>query len=125
MSNKAEIWPSEIRLNKSKSELSVSFDDGTRYSFSAEFLRVNSPSAEVQGHSPDQRKTVGGKKNVLITSLEPVGNYAVKIFFDDGHDTGLYSWSYLAELGEEKEQRWGEYLEELEKKGMSRHQSLG
>lgn len=120
MNNKAEIWPTEIRLNKSKSELSASFDDGTSYSFSAEFLRVNSPSAEVQGHSPDQRKTVGGKKKVLIKTLESVGNYAVRILFDDGHDTGLYSWSYLAELGAEQEQRWSGYLEELAQKGLSR-----
>ncbi|MDH3582151.1 MAG: gamma-butyrobetaine hydroxylase-like domain-containing protein, partial [Hyphomicrobiales bacterium] len=82
--------------------------------------RVNSPSAEVQGHSPDQRKTVGGKKKVLIKTLEPVGNYAVRILFDDGHDTGLYSWSYLAELGAEHEQRWSGYLEELAQKGLSR-----
>jgi DUF971 family protein len=120
MPHDTEKWPTELRLNNEKSELSVTFDDGTVYAFTAEFLRVLSPSAEVQGHSPDQRKTVGGKKNVRIEKLEQMGNYAVKINFDDGHDTGLYSWSYLDELGQDQSARWTEYLEELAEKGLTR-----
>jgi len=120
MTKQSESWPTEIRLNKNKSELTVGFDDGTAYSFSAEYLRVMSPSAEVQGHSPDQRVTVGGKKNVLITNIEPIGNYAVRIVFDDRHDTGLYSWLYLSELGENQKTRWAEYLDEVKAKGLSR-----
>lgn len=120
MTKQSENWPTEIRLNKDKSELTVEFDDGRIYSYGAEYLRVMSPSAEVQGHSPDQRVTVGGKKNVHIANLEPVGNYAVRIVFDDRHDTGLYSWMYLSELGESQESRWAEYLDELKAKGLSR-----
>ena len=113
-------WPSELRLNTDKDKLEVSFDDGQEFALSAEYLRVMSPSAEVQGHSPDQRVTVGGKRQVKVTNLEPVGNYAVRISFDDGHDTGLFSWTYLHELGREHEQRWSEYLAELESKGLDR-----
>jgi ATP-binding protein involved in chromosome partitioning len=91
-----------------------------RYRLSAEMLRVMSPSAEVQGHSPEQRVTVGGKRNVKIRSLQPVGNYAVRIAFDDGHDTGLFTWDYLDQLGREKESRWAKYVEELAKKGLNR-----
>ena len=87
---------------------------------SAEMLRVMSPSAEVQGHSPDQRVTVAKKRNVKIRDLQPVGNYAVKIAFDDGHDTGLFTWSYLQLLGREKDQRWSAYLRDMEQKGLSR-----
>ncbi|WP_348270700.1 DUF971 domain-containing protein [Candidatus Filomicrobium marinum] len=100
--------------------LNVTFDDRAAYTLSAEMLRVMSPSAEVQGHSPDQRVTVGGKKNVKITKLEPVGNYATRITFDDGHDTGLFTWSYFDLLGREKDARWAEYLSELEQKGLKR-----
>lgn len=120
MSDASTPWPTELRLSKGKKELNVKFDDGTSFAFPAEFLRVLSPSAEVQGHSPDQRVTVGGKRNVAITSLEPIGNYAVRIVFDDRHDTGLYSWSYLRELGGDYDQRWADYLQELEAKGLSR-----
>ena len=120
MPQETAVWPTEIRLNKDKNELTVRFEDGKDFSFTAEFLRVMSPSAEVQGHSPDQRQTVPGKKNVLVRNLEQVGNYAVKIIFDDGHDTGLFSWSYLYELGQEHEARWSAYLSELETKGLSR-----
>lgn len=120
MQNSTDIWPTEIRVSKDKSELRVAFDDGTSHSFTAEFLRVVSPSAEVQGHSPDQRKTVGGKKNVRIMKVEPIGNYAVRISFDDMHDTGIYSWQYLRELGEEHDARWAQYLEELKQKGLGR-----
>ena len=88
--------------------------------FSAELLRVLSPSAEVQGHAPDQRKTVPGKRDVMILSVEPVGNYAVKITFDDMHSTGIYTWAFFRELAETKEARWQAYLGELEAKGLSR-----
>jgi len=112
--------PTEIRLNSEKEELLISFADDLSYKFSAEFLRVHSPSAEVQGHSEAQRKTIGGKRFVKITDIEPVGNYAIKLTFDDGHDTGLFSWKYLAELGSEMEGRWKFYLFELEEKGLQR-----
>jgi len=116
----AEPWPTELSLDKDKRILTVSFDDGKSFTIPAELLRVLSPSAEVQGHSPEQRVTVGGKRNVGITRLEPVGNYAVRIVFTDGHDTGLYVWEYLRELGEEKEARWQEYLKDLAAKRLSR-----
>jgi DUF971 family protein len=116
----AEPWPTELRLDKDKRILTVSFDDGKSFTIPAELLRVLSPSAEVQGHSPEQRVTVAGKRNVGIARLEPVGNYAVRIVFTDGHDTGLYVWEYLREIGEEKEQRWQEYLKDLAAKRLSR-----
>lgn len=116
----AESWPTELRLDKDKRILTVSFDDGKSFTIPAELLRVLSPSAEVQGHSPEQRVTVAGKRNVGIARLEPVGNYAVRIVFTDGHDTGLYVWEYLRELGEEKEARWQEYLKDLAAKRLSR-----
>jgi DUF971 family protein len=115
-----EPWPTELRLDKEKSILTVSYDDGQSFALPAELLRVLSPSAEVQGHSPDQRITVPGKKNVGIARIEPVGNYAVRIVFTDGHDTGLYVWEYLRELGEQKDERWQEYLKELAAKRLSR-----
>ena len=98
----------------------MSFDDGRSFALPAEFLRVLSPSAEVQGHSEAQRVTVAGKKNVSIVRLEPVGNYAVRIVFDDGHDTGLYVWEYLRELGENRDARWQSYLQDLAAKRLSR-----
>jgi DUF971 family protein len=110
----------ELRLNRAERRLDVAFSDGTRQSFSAEYLRVESPSAEVQGHGPNQRIIVPGKARVGITRLEPVGNYAVRIVFDDGHDTGIYSWHYLQELGAEKDTRWATYLKALEERGLSR-----
>ena len=116
----AEPWPTELRLDKDKRVLTVSFDDGQSFALPAELLRVLSPSAEVQGHSPDQRVTVAGKRNIGIARLEPVGNYAVRIVFTDGHDTGLYVWEYLRQLGEEKEQRWQEYLKDLAAERLSR-----
>ena len=116
----AEPWPTEIRLSKDRRQLTVSFDTGERFALSAEYLRVFSPSAEVQGHSPEQRKLVSGKEEVEILKVEPVGNYAVKLHFDDMHNTGLYSWSYLAKLGREHDTLWGAYLEELADKGFSR-----
>lgn len=115
-----EPWPTELRLDKEKHILTVSYADGQSFALPAELLRVLSPSAEVQGHSPDQRITVPGKKNVGIARIEPVGNYAVRIVFTDGHDTGLYVWEYLRELGEQKDERWQEYLKELAAKRLSR-----
>jgi len=112
--------PLEIRLRKDRKTLHVSFDDGAFVDLSAEYLRVMSPSAEVQGHSADQRQTVGGKRNVEIIKLEPVGNYAIRIVFDDLHDTGIFSWPYFLDLGREHAERWAQYLGELEDKGLSR-----
>ena len=112
--------PVEIRLHRAERRLDVAFDDGAHYSFPAEYLRVESPSAEVQGHSPDQRQVVAGCRDVGITALEPVGNYAVRIIFDDRHDTGIFSWDYLAELGREQAERWQTYLNELAARGLSR-----
>lgn len=116
----AAIWPTELRVDKDRRNLLVVFEDGTSADLSAELLRVFSPSAEVQGHSPDQRVTVAGKKDVRILRLEPVGNYAVRIVFDDGHNTGLFSWGYLHELGRNREERWQAYLSELGRKGLTR-----
>jgi ATP-binding protein involved in chromosome partitioning len=109
-----------MKVSEARDSLKVTFKDGFSYDLPAEMLRVMSPSAEVQGHSPEQRVTVPGKRNVKIRELKPVGKYAAKIMFDDGHDTGLYTWSYLHELGEEKDARWAGYLKELEQKGLSR-----
>ena len=113
-------WPTEIRLAADKRSLAVSFEDGASYSIPAELLRVNSPSAEVQGHSPSQRVTVAGMKDVRITAVEPVGSYAVKLVFDDGHDSGLYTWTILYETGRDKETLFSAYLAELEAKGLTR-----
>ncbi len=115
-----EPWPSELRLNPEKTMLSVAFMDGTADSLSAEFLRVVSPSAEVQGHSPSERKLVPGKRNVTIRAIEPVGNYAVRLVFSDGHNTGIYSWSYLYGIARKKDELWNAYLEELAAAGQSR-----
>src|SRR5437764_13764994 len=115
-----EPWPTEIRLKDKGRMLAISFDAGQSYELSAEYLRVMSPSAEVQGHSAAERRTVGGKHNVAIIQVEPVGNYAVRLVFDDMHSTGIYSWRYLHELGSEHEARWGQYLGELNAKGLSR-----
>ncbi|HET7210952.1 MAG TPA: DUF971 domain-containing protein [Methyloceanibacter sp.] len=116
----AEPWPTELRLDKERRVLTVTFDDGRSFILPAEFLRVLSPSAEVQGHSPEQRVTVAGKRSVGIARLDPVGNYAVRIVFDDGHDTGLYAWVYLRELGENRDARWQSYLNDLAAKGLTR-----
>lgn len=113
-------WPTEIRLRKDRRGLLVRFDDGSDYELAAELLRVLSPSAEVQGHSPEQRQTVPNKASVSITAIDPIGNYAVRLTFSDGHNTGLFSWTYLRHLGEDREQLWASYLAELKMKGMSR-----
>ncbi len=114
------VRPPRLEITDKGAGLTVEFACGPTYELSAELLRVMSPSAEVQGHSPEQRVTVGGKRNVKIRELRPVGNYAIRIAFDDGHDTGLFTWTYLQQLGREKDKRWGQYLEELGKKGLSR-----
>jgi DUF971 family protein len=113
-------WPTELRLSKDRKTLTVAFDGGESFALPAEYLRVRSPSAEVQGHSPDERKTVPGKKNVAILQLEPVGNYAVRLIFDDMHSTGIFSWDYLLELGQNQPAYWQDYLNELAAKGMTR-----
>ena len=112
--------PKELRISKDRRMMTVTFPDHRPFELSAEFLRVVSPSAEVQGHSPEQRITVPGKRNVTIQKVEPVGNYAVRITFDDRHDTGIFTWNYLHELGHEKDERWNAYLAELAEKGLSR-----
>ena len=112
--------PKELRVSKDRRTLTVTFPDHTPFELPAEMLRVLSPSAEVQGHSPDQRVTVPGKRNVAILKIEPIGNYAVRITFDDLHDTGIFTWDYLHDLGHEKGARWSAYLAELEQKGLSR-----
>jgi DUF971 family protein len=116
----AEVAPTEIRLHKGKTVLAVTFDNGETFAFPAEFLRVLSPSAEVQGHSPAERKTVGGKRDVAIIEVHPVGNYAVRLVFDDMHSTGIFSWSYFLKLGRAQGRYWREYLDELDAKGLSR-----
>jgi DUF971 family protein len=113
-------WPVEIRLPKDRRTLRVAFDDGHTFDLAAELLRVTSPSAEVQGHSEAERKTVGGKRNVTILSVDPVGNYAVRLGFDDMHSTGIYSWAFLRDLGLNAEQRFQNYLDDLQAKGLDR-----
>jgi DUF971 family protein len=110
----------ELRLDRATRVLHVSFDDGATFALPAEYLRVESPSAEVQGHGPGQRKTVPGRRHVGIIGIEPVGHYAVRLIFDDLHDTGIFSWDYLATLGREQERRWAAYLDALAAAGQSR-----
>ena len=113
-------WPVEIRLPKDRRTLRVAFDDGRTFDLSAELLRVTSPSAEVQGHSEAERKTVGGKRNVTILSVDPVGNYAIRLGFDDMHSTGIYSWAFLRDLGVNADQRFQDYLDDIRAKGLDR-----
>ena len=120
MPNVTPAWPVEIRLVKDRRALHVTFEDGNTFTLSAELLRVTSPSAEVQGHSEAQRKTVGGKRNVTILSIDPVGNYAVRLGFDDMHSTGIYSWAFLNDLGVNAERRFRDYLDDLQAKGLDR-----
>jgi DUF971 family protein len=110
----------EIRFNTARRVLDVAFDDGTHFTYPAEYLRVESPSAEVQGHLPSQKQIVPGRRHVGITAIEPVGNYAVRLVFDDLHDTGIFSWEYLHELGREQDRRWQAYLAALDARGLSR-----
>ncbi len=113
-------WPSEIRYKQAEKVLEIDFDDGSRFRLPAELLRVESPSAEVQGHGPSQKKTIAGRRHVGIMSMVPVGNYAIRINFDDLHDTGIFSWSYLYELGRDQDTIWQAYLDALAANGLSR-----
>ena len=115
-----DAWPTEIRYSKQDRRLDVTFDDGAAFSYPAEFLRVESPSAEVKGHGAGEKTIVPGRRHVGIMEIEPVGNYAVRLHFDDLHDTGLYSWRYLRELGENRETLWQAYLDALAARGLSR-----
>jgi len=112
--------PQEIRYSKENRVLEIEFDDGHQFSFPAEFLRVESPSAEVQGHSPSQKNIVGGKINVGINAIEPVGNYAIRIRFDDNHETGIFSWNTLHDYGEHQIEIWERYMKALEQNGLNR-----
>lgn len=118
--DKSTPLPTEIKLHKQSRMLEVSFADGKSFSMSCEFLRVNSPSAEVRGHGPGQETLQIGKKDVDIEAIEPVGNYAVVLRFSDGHDTGIYSWDMLYNLGANQEQLWQDYLTRLSAAGMDR-----
>ena len=113
-------YPLEIRYSKETKTLEVDFDDGVTFALPAELLRVESPSAEVQGHGPGQKQIVAGRRHVGIMAIEPVGSYAVRLKFDDVHDTGLYSWDYLYRLGQDQEQIWSDYLKSIEDRGLSR-----
>ncbi len=112
--------PTEIRLRKKSRILEVAYPDGARYELPCEYLRVFSPSAEVRGHGPSQAVLVIGKESVGIRAIDPVGHYAVRLTFDDGHDSGLYSWAYLRELGENREANWTDYLEKIRAAGVQR-----
>lgn len=112
--------PTDIVLHQKTRVLEIAFDDGSRFELPAEYLRVYSPSAEVQGHGPGQEVLQVGKEDVAITTIEPVGNYAIKIVFDDGHDSGLYSWDTLYDLGANYSQKWERYLERLKEAGYER-----
>jgi DUF971 family protein len=116
-------WPTELRLHKDRKTLTVTFDNGEHYDLAAEYLRVKSPSAEVQGHAPEERKTVPGKINVMILEVAPVGNYAVRLVFDDMHSTGIFGWDYLRELGSSHSRYWRDYLDELASKNLSRERA--
>ena len=123
MSRSTPVQPplvTEIHLDRAERQLHLTFGDGARFSLGAEYLRVLSPSAEVQGHGPGQAVTVPGKRSIGITKLEKVGNYAIRIVFDDGHDTGIYSWAYLYELGEGRASKWQTYLDAMAREGLSR-----
>lgn len=120
-----EHRPVEISYSKADKTLTIAWDDGRSFVYPAEFLRVESPSAEVQGHGPDQRVIVPGRMHVGILEIEPIGNYAVRLAFDDLHDTGIYSWQYLRRIGEERDRLWAEYLAGLEAQGLSRDPRAG
>ena len=116
----ARPWPVELRVRRAARVLEIDFDDGSRFRLPAEYLRVESPSAEVQGHHPGQKQTVAGRRHVGIIGIEPVGHYAVRLMFDDLHDTGIFTWDYLAELGREQDLKWAAYLDALASRGLSR-----
>jgi DUF971 family protein len=113
-------WPTELRLRKDRKALGVTFDDGAQFELPAEYLRVRSPSAEVQGHSPAERRIVAGKRDVQILEVNPIGNYAVRLVFDDLHSTGIFTWDYLSELGRNHDRYWRDYLGELKEKKLTR-----
>ena len=116
-----DVWPEEIRLSKAKDRLEIRFDDGAQFSLSAELLRVESPSAEVQGHAAGQKTTPAGKQDILINSIEPVGNYAIRLGFSDGHNTGLFSWGLLYDYALRQEQLMADYLARLASDGARRN----
>lgn len=118
-----EVWPTELKISKDRRLLTVVFDNGESFELPAEMLRVLSPSAEVQGHGPGQKITVPGKRNVQIARVQPTGNYAVRLAFDDGHDTGIFTWIYLRELGMKGDALFADYLRDLEAKGLTRGKS--
>ena len=120
MNDVSQPWPTELRLHKDRKTLTIVFDNGESFDLSAEYLRVRSPSAEVQGHSPAERKTVPGKRNVAILELKTIGNYAIRPVFDDLHSTGIYSWDYFLTLGQKRDAYWQEYLDDLVGKGLAR-----
>ena len=113
-------WPEDLRLRAGGAHLDISFDNGEKHRLDADYLRVESPSAEVKGHGPGQEQLVWGKRRVKISRLEPIGSYATRIVFDDGHSTGLYTWPYLLKLGRERETVWQDYLAKLAAAGFSR-----
>jgi DUF971 family protein len=115
-----QAWPTELRLHKDRRTLSVTFETGESYDLAAEYLRVKSPSAEVQGHSAEERKTVPGKRDVEIIEVLPVGNYAVRLVFDDLHSTGIFGWDYLRDLGRNHAAYWQDYVDELAAKNLTR-----
>jgi DUF971 family protein len=114
------MTPTEIKLRKASRLLAVAYDDGAVFELPFEYLRVHSPSAEVRGHGPGQERLQVGKENVILERVEPVGHYAVRLVFDDGHDSGLYTWAYLRELGEQQATKWQSYLDRLQAEGYSR-----
>lgn len=120
MTRDHDPWPTEIRVRRAERRLEIDFDDGSSFAYPAELLRVESPSAEVQGHVPSQKVTPPGKRWVGIRELEPVGNYAVRILFDDGHSTGIYAWPYLYRMGRDQDRIWQAYLDRLAEQGLSR-----
>ncbi len=120
MADEGSAWPVELRIKRDERVIEIAYDDGATFRLPAELLRVESPSAEVKGHGGEPRKVVPGKRNVGIAAIDPVGNYAIRILFDDGHDTGIYSWRYLRELGENHDALWAAYLNALADKGLSR-----
>lgn len=120
MTDPSSPWPTELRVSKDRKTLAIAYNTGERHELSAEYLRVCSPSAEVKGHAPSQKQTVPGKRNVEIMKVEPVGNYAVRIHFDDMHNSGIFSWTYFLDLGRDRDTHWGSYLKELEQKGLRR-----
>ena len=119
-SDEALFRPLEVHLSQDRRELALHYAGGIKRLLQAEYLRVESPSAEVRGHHPSERKTVSGKKEVTIKAIEPVGNYALRLIFSDGHDTGFYTWAYLAELADQHDTRWPAYLDALTQQGLSR-----